>query len=282
MPANTLQRDDLLDKLDIINSIYQKDNEKVKYLLDVINFKNSREQEIFYNEIFFTACYLENITVIKLILKHTKAEIANTVTKYGHTALHIAIYKNNIDIIKLLVPLMALKYMVLPSIYDDTPLHEAAKKNNQEIVSILIKYYPPEDINKLDEFNRSALHYAVLNNNFEIAKQLLPLMSESTVNAIASDGYTALDYTALNKNNNLVDLLHDQMSITEVINWLEIRYKNIEEFKIKSTEPVKRYITKSLVNLIPEIQYIIVIDYLDIKPEHIMLILTGELYIDNI
>jgi ankyrin repeat protein len=228
-----LNKFDLNNQLNLINSIDKNNIDKCKLLIDKGIKLNVQIENHFHGYTpLMIAISNNNIEICKLLIE--KGANVDMQDKRGYTPLMIGITKNNIEICKLLIEkganvdiqdksgFTALISTVIQNnieifklliekganvdIQDKsgfTTLMFAIKNNYIEICKLLIKN--GAQLNLQDNKGNTALHITVNNNNIEICKLLIE--NDVDINLQNNDGYTAL-MIAKNKGfNNIIKLL---------------------------------------------------------------------------
>lgn len=130
---------------------------------------------------------LENLELVKHILKFAQPEQINTINRKGWNFLHIAVSKGLTEITELL--LFFKIDTELKNHNGMTPFQLAVIKGYSEIVSILAKHNV--NLNEIDSEGKSPLHLAVLNSNLDVVRLLIYL--EVKIDIQDNEGNTPLN-----------------------------------------------------------------------------------------
>ena len=167
-----------------------------------------------------TACQMEDISMLKVILDSQTEMFFDTLNKEGDMAIHIACKTANLELIELLLTLGGKGYdgtiinIDAKNSSGDTPLHVACRNRNFKIGRLLM--LKQCDVNVRDAYGNTALHLAC--NYCEVGLSRLLIERTSDINLQNSDGDTPLLLACKQCQFDIIKLLlnnpHIQISVT--------------------------------------------------------------------
>lgn len=171
-----------------------------------INKQNKNGETILY-----TACSLNNLKIIKYLIKKY-SDIKINIKAYNRKSiLQCALEQGNINIATYLIGLPNIKIdLFLPN--ENSLLIQACQHNWEHIVKFLLKYLLKEKIinvkkiiNAKDKNGKTPLIYACENGNINIVEELIN--NKATIDCTCNNGNSPLMYAVMNNNAALAKIL---------------------------------------------------------------------------